>query len=113
MNNGKTSFGSYVVIVIIVLIASVAFFYYRGTQSPALDTIGQAQSINNDVAGSRVYTLLGQIDSLNIDRDFFNDETYLTLRDYTVSVPALPVGRSNPFAPVPGLTLPSSNTSTR
>jgi len=104
MNNGKTSIKSYIIIGVVVLLALVAYFYYKGTQAPAQETLG-IDAANNDMVGERVFALLGQMNALRIDKEFFMGQAYLTLRDYSVGIPTLPVGRTNPFAPLPGLTI--------
>ena len=89
------------IILIIVAIAAAAYFYFQGTKVP--DTSALLQSADNPDVSAQVFSLLGQIQSLHIDTGLFTDPGYLTLRDYSVAIPSLNVGRVNPFAPLPGV----------
>ena len=93
---------STIIILALIVAAGAAYFYFEGSPLPQ-DTSLQAQSASDaDNLGSQVLSLLNQIRSLNIDSSLFKDPGYLTLRDYSVPIPTLGVGRSNPFAPLPG-----------
>jgi hypothetical protein len=105
MNNQphqKSSKLTYIILFVVVAAAMLYYFYFAGTTSPESLTL-QEVSLQNQAAGIRVLNLLNEINSLRIDNVFFNEQAYKTLRDYTVDIPALPVGRPNPFSPVPGL----------
>lgn len=108
MNTQKPSKMPYVVLAIIVLIAVIFYFYWTGNNTSENLTL-QEISIANQATGVRVLNLLNEISSLNIDSSFFNSPVYQTLRDYSVEIPPLPVGRPNPFASVPGLVTQTSN----
>lgn len=112
MNNQpqqKSSKMSYVILFVIVAGALLYYFYSTGVSTPESLSL-QEQNLANQAAGVRVLNLLNEINVLNIDNVFFADQSYQTLRDYTNEIPALPVGRSNPFAPIPGLVAsPSSS----
>lgn len=101
MNTQKTSKKPYIIIAVIVVIAVIVYFYYQGTITPASTTLS-ATDIADQAVGAQVLNLLHEITSLKIDTSIFKDPAYLTLRDYTVLIPSLPVGRVNPFAPLPG-----------
>ncbi len=98
----KSSKMAYLVLFVIVAGALLYYFYSTGSSTPESLTL-QEESLANQAAGIRVLNLLNQINVLKIDNVFFEDKSYRTLRDYTNEIPALPVGRSNPFAPVPGM----------
>ncbi len=87
-------------IIAIALVAYFAFFSGNGS-TEAISSLESEQ--NNQVVGARVLSLLNQVQSLNIDVSFFQDQTYQSLQDYAVAVPPQEVGRQNPFAPVPGI----------
>lgn len=107
MNNKKSSTTSYLIIALVISGALLGYFYWTGNKSPEGLTMQEIDNADRAV-GVRVLTLLGEISSLNIDSAFFSDPSYLTLRDYTVEIPPLPVGRSNPFSSVPGMSQPSA-----
>lgn len=107
MNTPKPSKMPYFILGAVVLLSLLAYFYIEGSvpqDSATLDQVNATEQVGNEV-----YRLLAEIKAIKIDTAFFQSPLYLTLRDYTVNVPALPVGRSNPFAPVPGVSLPSGS----
>lgn len=114
MNNQpqhKSSKMSYLILFLIVAGGLLYYFYSTGSTTPESISM-QEESLANQASGIRVLNLLNEINVLKIDNVFFSDQSYRTLRDYTNEIPTLPVGtRSNPFAPVPGLsTTPPSTT---
>ena len=94
-----------IILIIVVIVAAGAYFYFEG--SPASlsgDSLLQADSnAQAEAAGAQVLILLNQIQSLSIDTSLFSDPGWNTLVDYTVPIPPENVGRSNPFAPIPGV----------
>ena len=108
MNTQKSSKMPYVILAIVVFIAVIFYFYWTGNNTSESLTLQEISSANQ-ATGVRVLNLLNEISSLNIDSSFFNSPVYQTLRDYSVEIPPLPVGRPNPFATVPGLVTQSSN----
>jgi len=108
MNTTKPSKMPYVILAIIVAIAALIYFYLTGNTTSESQTL-QELSTANQVEGAQVLSLLNEISSLKIDNSFFNNPSYKTLRDYSVQIPALSVGRPNPFSSVPGLVAPNSN----
>jgi len=104
----KSSLKTYIIVGVILVAAVIAYFYWQGTgSSSGTAALGQVNA-DEQSAGVKVFSLLSEINSLRIDSSLFDDPGYRTLRDFTVAVPALPVGRSNPFAPVPGVPAPTS-----
>ena len=103
-NKPASSKKSTITIIAIIIVAVIAYFYYTGTQtSPDAGSSLSTVSANDQAVGAQVLALLNQIQSLKIDTSLFKDPTYLTLRDYTVAIPSVPVGRDDPFAPLPGM----------
>lgn len=108
MNTPKTSKTPYIVIAIIVVVTTVIYFYWNGTKTPASLTL-EGVSGADQAVGAKVLNLLNEIKSLKIDNSFFNDVSYKTLRDYSVQIPTLPVGRANPFSLLPGESIRTDN----
>jgi hypothetical protein len=109
MNTKKSSKLSYLLITLVVAIALLVYFYWSGSQATESITLEEIDG-SNQAVGMKVLNLLNEINALRIDNEFFKDPAYQTLRDYTVEIPTLPVGRSNPFSPVPGMPLMSAST---
>jgi hypothetical protein len=97
-----------IILVVIALLGAGIYFYYAGGEAPESPTLGVDSEVQ--ASADRVLILLNQIRSLKINPDIFSSAAYQTLQDNAVPIPALPVGRTNPFAPVPGAsnTNPSS-----
>jgi hypothetical protein len=97
-------FAKYKKIIIIIAIAIVGFFIYSfffGT--PKDDSL--LSSVSNtpsgaDVIGSEIIQALNQIETLELDRAIFEDPVYRSLVDRSQPIPAEPLGRENPFAPI-------------
>jgi hypothetical protein len=84
------------------VIALVIYFYSSGTPSDSsiatLILDKSAETTDVEAAGARVLSLLNQINSLKIDTTLFDNPTYKSLIDYSITVPEQNVGRPNPFA---------------
>jgi hypothetical protein len=89
-----------------IILAAILAYYAFFAGAPAVTDVGtlEAQS-NGQVVGAQVLSLLNQIQSLQIDKNFFQTPAYLSLQDHTVAIPPVIVGRPNPFAPLPGIKL--------
>jgi hypothetical protein len=98
------------ILVVVLLIGAAVYFYYAGGEAPESDTLAVSPEVHASAA--RVLTLLNQIRSLRIDPTIFSSAEYQTLQDNTVLIPALPVGRTNPFAPIPGAPVRTTGTGT-
>ena len=46
--------------------------------------------------------VLNDIESIQLDTNFFTDSTFASLQDFTIPLSPEPVGKSNPFALLPG-----------
>lgn len=110
MNTQKSSKKTIWIIVIIVVIAAVAYFYFEGASVPS--TSGLLQTPESPDVTTQVIGLLAQIQAIRIDSALFTDPAYQTLRDYSVAIPPQNVGRTNPFAPIPGVVNHSTVTGT-
>ena len=90
-------------IIVVILVVLLGYFYFSGGSTPAQSNLLQQQNTPEaEIIGMRILNLLNQIRSLKIDKTIFQDPSYQTLVDYSVPIPAVGVGRPNPFAPLPG-----------
>lgn len=95
-----------IIIVAIVIALGGAYFYLSGdSKQPAASNslLQSTPTQSSGLIGAQVLTLLNQIRTLNIDSTVFKDKAYQSLVDYSVTIPPQNVGRTNPFAPIPGL----------
>ncbi len=90
-----------IAVVIAVIVLALVYFYFSAGEPDTEISALQTQAANVD--GTRVLSLLNQIKSLHIDTKIFESSAYRSLVDYSVEIPETPVGRPNPFAPLPGV----------
>lgn len=93
-----------IAVIIAIVVLAIIYFYFSGGSAPT--SAGSLQSQSPDqttVVGARVLSLLNQINSLHIDTSIFKTTAFISLQDYAVDIPEIPVGRANPFAPLPGV----------
>lgn len=86
----------------VIICFALGFFFFQGSSAPDGMLVPEAATVP---VSADVLSLLNQIQSLRIDTSLFKNPAYQTLRDYTVPIPELNVGRTNPFAPLPGMPL--------
>ncbi len=96
----KSSSKSIYIVVGVLIVFAIGYFYFQG--SKPVDNGALQELVPTDDVAARVVSLLNQIQSLKIDATFFDDEAYQSLIDHTQQIPEVPVGRPNPFAPLPG-----------
>lgn len=110
----KSSKKTFLILIVIIVVAALIYFYTMGnpTDNSSLTRTDTAGSIEAQNVGSRVLVLLNQINSLKIDSSIFSSDAYRSLVDYSITIPEQPVGRPNPFAPLPGSAPAPKTTST-
>lgn len=97
-----------IIMVSIVVVAFLLFFYFSGKDTPEGTLTLDQSSPQSSADAARILNLLNQIQSLRIDTSLFKATAYQTLVDYSVTIPEVPVGRPNPFAPLPGVSAAST-----
>ncbi len=107
MNTKPSSNKTTISVIVAIIIVAIAYFYYTGTTATSTNLV----SSDNASVGTQVLGLLNQIQSLHIDNSVFTDPGYKTLRDFSVPIPTVDVGRPNPFAPLPGFSTSGSSAS--
>jgi|SRR5271168_1396286 len=86
-----------IAIVIIIALFYVYNTYFAGSSStPDL----QVSSSVTDTADQTFLNLLLQIKDINLNTAIFQDSSFVSLQDDTVTIPNQPYGRPNPFAPI-------------
>ena len=88
------------IIITVVIIAGLLYFAFMGGE-PNPEEVGSldVSNLGAQTVGSDVVVLLGQINAISIDKNFFQSAIYKSLVDYTQPVPVQPVGRPKPFEP--------------
>ena len=100
-------------LVIILGLATVSFgAYYVYTQQMASDESfsSDEQTMRNMLNNTRVFIQYrSTLNTIDVDLSFFEDERFLSLRNFTNPVQEQPIGRSNPFAEPETASAPTPN----
>ena len=56
-----------------------------------------------DAASQELLAILLQLRTITLSENIFSDDTFRQLQDFSQEIPPQPVGRDNPFAPLPVL----------
>ena len=106
-----------IIIIVVVIIIAVGVFFYYQSPPPATDSSGsllvQLSSVSNVVTPEDI-ALFNQVKAIKIDLRLFdasNTRMFRTLRDFTKTIPDMNMFRDNPFAPVPGVASPFTQSS--
>lgn len=85
---------------IALLLGGVYYVATRGSDKEVL--VGDTGMSDSDVSirTQKILADTRQIDEYKLDISIFEDQRFRTLVDYTVSIPDVITGRTNPFAPV-------------
>lgn len=109
MNGSNTK--TIIIVVILVAAAIAGYLGFSGTSDSALVMV-PTEAQGSIAGGDDIAALLAQLNNLKIDNSLFEALEYKVLVDYTVEVPAIPVGRVNPFAPLGSAARTTAATST-
>lgn len=101
MKNQPSSKKSIYILLAVIAVSALGYFMFTGNSTPDIGLLGTGET--TPPIAAEIVSLLNQIESLHIDTSLFTNPAYQTLRDYSVPIPALNLGRPNPFAPVPGM----------
>jgi len=61
-------------------------------------------------AGADLLVALANLQAVKLDSSIFSDPLFESLSDFGVTIPAQPIGRPNPFLPLPGSSASSVST---
>lgn len=94
----KNSKNKRTTILAIILLGLLILAYKTMFVSPDEDLLGD----ENIVASQRVESVLNEIDKINFDTSIMENANFKSLKSIEIPLPALPVGRENPFSEVSG-----------
>lgn len=88
--------------IILGLVLVLAGAYYAlSSLGPDVAVDGYAESLELMAASEKIITDTNKVDAIIIDGGFFVDTNFRSLVDRRVTLPPVPTGRINPFAPLP------------
>lgn len=103
MKTNSPTMKTMIAVIAVALVAAAVYFYYQGGSPPAGSGSMLTSQSGPTTVGAAELSLLSQIQGITFETSVFQNPAYLSLKDYTVVIPAENVGRPDPFAPIPGL----------
>jgi hypothetical protein len=88
------------VVILLVGLAIYFFFFKTTSQQVVFDQFGNP--IEAQVVGQDLIDLLAKLQSVELDESLFQDKAFVSLTDYSVTLPDQLQGRNDPFQPIPG-----------
>ena len=97
-------------LILIVVILIVLGGGWYGLSSGPSDSTGALTSTDSSVHedASLVATLLA-LRAIKLDSTIFSNPAFIGLKDLTTAIVPEPVGRPDPFAPLPGVVVPNKS----
>lgn len=90
-----------VLIVLVVPVLLIGGYYiFKTDGAELLDVVPSFAGAQNEVdpeLGKKTEAALALLSGIHLDDSIFTDPAYLMLKKYTVQIPSVELGRSNPF----------------
>ncbi len=98
----KSNTGTIAIAVALIVLGFFSYQYFMPGDADAqnTDSNGNVQTEVTSVVSEDLLNSLGRIESLQIDTSLFEDTTYQSLQDQSVTIAPQPTGKANPFAPI-------------
>lgn len=96
--------------VILILLLGALWFGLSSSAAPA--PILQTDTPQNAADQQLVSTLLA-LRTVNLSGTIFSDPVFMSLQDFSTTIQPEPAGRTDPFAPLSQLTLPTASSTTK
>ena len=88
------------VFLLLVVVCFLGLYWFLFMRGGSTDTLTSSESLPT-AGSSDLLTALGNLQNVTFDISIFKDPVFLSLTDFGVVIPAQPLGRPNPFAPLP------------
>jgi hypothetical protein len=99
----------YTIAAIVIVVAAFAIyqFFFAGSGSDELVS-SENQVARQEIAqqGARIQSLLGELEQIDLEGKVFQREAFRELVDYSEPLEEEAMGRTDPFAPSPGVVNP-------
>ena len=89
------------IVVVVVCLLYLGYVYFWPSDADISLLEGVSETTQNPV-NTELLTLLGRTKQIKLDSSLFEDAVFQSLQDFGQIIPPQPVGRENPFAPLPG-----------
>lgn len=97
-------------LLILILLIGAAWWGFTQSSGPApvltTNNLGNATGTED----AQIVSTLLQLQAVSLSGTVLGDPGFLSLQDFTTQVVSEPIGRPNPFAPVPASTAPATST---
>ena len=90
-------------LVISALVVAVGAYWYFFTGTGNEPSLTTTTFESDSEAQTQFQTLVSQLESISFDTDIFSEPRFMALVDLATPVTPEEAGRSDPFAPVPGV----------
>jgi hypothetical protein len=90
-----------IIALVITVLLGVVYFFTIGNSSDeeTLDEYGVSDS-EVVLRTQKILADTQRVDEYALDVSIFDDRRFVTLQDFSVAIPDVQTGRSNPFAPI-------------
>ncbi len=89
-------------IIIILIMALLAFYSMSSGNGSTQSLLSNSAPDTNDAVNDReLLQLLTDMRNIHLDGNIFESDAYTSLKDFSRSIVPEPVGREDPFAPLP------------
>ena len=86
-------------LITLIIFVYFTFFSGDGSNGASISTALNGPSADQTVGGE-ILSMLAQMSGVKIDNSLFSDTTWISLRDFSVTLPTNLPGKSNIFAPI-------------
>ncbi|MDE2213045.1 MAG: hypothetical protein KGJ34_00720 [Patescibacteria group bacterium] len=99
-------------LIVCLLIVGALWWWWQGSSAPSTPLSSTATV--SGTSGSNLLTALSNLQAVKLDDAIFSNPEFQSLTDFGITIPIEPVGRIDPFAPLPstpasgGAVLPSN-----
>jgi hypothetical protein len=88
----------YTLVIVVLLIAAAWYGFTQTSAPPALSTTVTSDTNPQD---QQLVTTLLTLQAVSLNGTIFSDPGFVSLKDFTTQIVSEPVGRPDPFAPLP------------
>ena len=82
-----------------IILVGILIIGYRSMFMKEDESIPSALNIlENANASQRVADMLASIEKINFDKNAISDPKFSSLKDFSLPLPSLPIGKKNPFS---------------
>lgn len=88
-------------LIVLLIVAGIAGIILVGLlDSPQADTNVRQVAVKeeSDADGSDIVKILSGLKKVNLNTDFFDNEGFLSLEDFSTQLPRGDIGKTNPFS---------------